>query len=256
MGTVPGVLAAGIEDPNDDDRATEPGADARFTAQASDESHLRSARDLIGYSVRTPEGTAGDVEDFLVDDETYEVRHIVVNTGHAGAGHAVVLDPSFVTRIDSKDRHFDVNASRESIVDGARYEREGSPADSDAERDAALKNALHGDLAGANEAVGAAGGAIAGGILGSIAGPPGVAAGALLGGIAGAITEAALENGAADDATRARELDAELGISGGDIGAKSLRHPPAKRAAYTGASVGADGSSDSAPAEGPIPSTR
>ena len=237
MGAVPGVLATALDDAPDlrDDRPTEPYGDP---PSETSETHLRSAREILGYHVQAEDGMAGHVEDLLVDDESYEVRAIVVNTGSAGLGHRVLLAPSEVARVSWEERNLYVGAW--PPAGGA--------------------NGVDGESYAAHEALGAAGGALTGGILGSIAGPPGVAAGVILGGVAGAVTEAALESGAVQDVTRERELDAELGISGGDIGAKNLRHPPPKRGAYSGASsgasVGAGGSSGEAPAEGPIPSNR
>jgi len=233
MGAVPGVLATAIDDAADlrDDRPTEPYSDP---ALETSETHLRRARDVLGYRVHANDGVAGHVEDYLVDDESYEVRAIVVNTGSAGLGRRVLLAPAEVTRVSGEERNLYVDAWPEA----------GAP------------NGVDGDTYAAHEALGAAGGALTGGILGSIAGPPGVAAGVILGGVAGAVTEAALENGAVEEGARERELDAELGISGGDIGAKNLRHPPPKRGAYSGASAGADGPSGDAPAEGPMPPSR
>jgi sporulation protein YlmC with PRC-barrel domain len=259
MGAVPGVLATAgdEEDPLGDDRPTEPGADAAFETA---ETHLRSARELLGYHVQTEEGVAGQVEDFLVDDETYEVRNLVVNTGHASVategGQRVLLAPAAVTRVSWEERNLYVSASRQAVVEGIPYERSERNVTADGDPADAPENLIETDTAAAHEAVGAAGGAIAGGILGAVAGPPGAAAGAVLGGIAGAVTEAALERGAKNDAARTREVDAQLGVSGGDIGAPNLRHPPAKRGVYTGASVGVSGSSDEVPAEGPIPPSR
>jgi hypothetical protein len=210
--------------------------------------------------VQTEEGVAGHVEDFLVDDETYEVRNLVVNTGHASVategGQRVLLAPAAVTRVSWEERNLYVSASRQAVVEGIPYERSERNVTADGDPADAPENLIETDTAAAHEAVGAAGGAIAGGILGAVAGPPGAAAGAVLGGIAGAVTEAALERGAKNDAARTREVDAQLGVSGGDIGAPNLRHPPAKRGVYTGASVGVSGSSDEVPAEGPIPPSR
>jgi sporulation protein YlmC with PRC-barrel domain len=250
VGALPEGLAAAIDDDDLGDRPTEPGADARFE---TGETHLRSAREVLGYRVQTEEGAAGHVEDFLVDDETYEVRNLVVKTSRAGAdaGQQVLLAPSAVTRISGEERNLYVSASLRAVVEGIPRAEGITTTDGDPTDPA--EDLMEGDTHAAHEAVGAAGGAITGGILGAVAGPPGVAAGAVIGGIAGAVAEAALERGTEDQEARTRELDAELGIDGGDIGAKNLRHPPAKRGTYAGASVGLGGSSGEAPAEGPIP---
>jgi len=103
-----------------------------------------------------------------------------------------------------------------------------------------------------HEAEGAASGAVVGAVVGSAAGPAGVAAGAVLGGIAGALAGAVLDQDASERAARTRELDAMIGVSGGDLGAPNLKHRPAKIGAYSAASVGEGRSASGDPAEGPI----
>lgn len=88
--------------------------------------------------------------------------------------------------------------------------------------------------------------------MGAMAGPPGAAAGAVIGGIVGALASTAYEKGSAEEAARDRMLDAELGISEGDVGAPNLEHPPAKIGAYSAAASGAGSSMGDEPAEGPI----
>ena len=105
------------------------------------------------------------------------------------------------------------------------------------------------------EIEGGGGGAIAGAAVGSLAGPPGAAVGAVIGAVAGAIMGAAFEDGEASKDAEERKLDEETGVSGGEMGAPNLKHPPAKVGAYSGASSGAGASSseeDEESAEGPM----
>lgn len=105
------------------------------------------------------------------------------------------------------------------------------------------------------EIEGGGGGAIAGAAVGSLAGPPGAAVGAVIGAVAGAIMGAAFEDGEAAKDAEERKLDAEAGVSGGEMGAPNLKHPPAKVGAYSGASSGAGSTEgDEEPAEGPMQS--
>lgn len=103
-----------------------------------------------------------------------------------------------------------------------------------------------------HEAEGGVAGALAGAAMGAVAGPPGAAAGAVIGGIVGAMAAAALERDSVARAAVDRELDEEIGVSGGDLGAPNLEHPPSKRGLYSMATSGAGASGGSAPAEGPI----
>lgn len=104
----------------------------------------------------------------------------------------------------------------------------------------------------AHEAEGVAAGALAGAALGLAAGPPGIAVGAVIGGVAGAISGAVLDSESSRQASRSRELDRQIGVSEGDLGASNLEHPPAQRGAYSAGSAGVDSSSGEEPAEGPM----
>lgn len=95
-------------------------------------------------------------------------------------------------------------------------------------------------------------GALAGAAMGGIGGPPGAAAGAVIGGIVGAMAAGVAEKNSAYRAMIDRELDAEIGVSRGDVGAPNVKHPPPKAGLYSSASSGAGLSGDSAPAEGPM----
>jgi len=95
-------------------------------------------------------------------------------------------------------------------------------------------------------------GAFVGGVVGAAAGPPGIVAGAIMGGVAGALSALALETWNDTISARTRELDEEIGVIGGDLGAPNLEHPPALIGAYSAASMGAAGGAEHTPAEGPI----
>ncbi|MGO9837705.1 MAG: hypothetical protein ACLP1X_26255 [Polyangiaceae bacterium] len=102
-----------------------------------------------------------------------------------------------------------------------------------------------------HEAEGGASGAMVGAIVGASAGPPGMVAGAIMGGIAGALAGGALDTESAASEKRTRELDEEIGVSGGELGAPNLKHPPPTGGAYSAASSGVSPAQET-PAEGPI----
>ena len=41
---------------------------------------LRSTREVIGYYIEATDGDIGHVEDFLIDDENWATRYMVVDT--------------------------------------------------------------------------------------------------------------------------------------------------------------------------------
>ena len=103
-----------------------------------------------------------------------------------------------------------------------------------------------------HEAEGIAGGAITGAVLGAIAGPAGAAAGAIVGGIAGAAAAIAVDDEAARQREHAHQLDVDIGVEEGEIGAPGLKHPPARIGAFSSGSMGAGGETAASPAEGPM----
>jgi polyisoprenoid-binding protein YceI len=70
-----------------------------------------------------------------------------------------------------------------------------------------------------HEAEGGASGALAGAIVGAAAGAPGAIAGAIMGGIAGALAGAVLDQESTAKQQRIRDLDEEVRVSGGALGA-------------------------------------
>lgn len=104
----------------------------------------------------------------------------------------------------------------------------------------------------AHEAEAGVAGAVAGGVMGAVAGPPGAAVGAVIGGVVGAVLAAVSDEKDTEEAAADRELDEDIGVIGGDLGAPNLEHPPAKRGAYSAASVGVGSSATAEPAEGPM----
>lgn len=107
----------------------------------------------------------------------------------------------------------------------------------------------------AREAQGLASGALAGVAIGCVAGPPGAIAGAIIGGVAGTLAGAALDTEDVIHERHERQLDEDIGVIGGELGAPNLDHPPeSRRSWYSLASMGVHRDEEATPpAEGPIP---
>ena len=99
---------------------------------------------------------------------------------------------------------------------------------------------------------GAVVGALAGAAVGAIAGPAGLVTGTAVGALLGAAAGRALDASDAARDRRDRELDEEIGIAGGDMGAAPEHQPPPYRGTYSSASAGVSTGGGVA-ADGPIP---
>ena len=47
----------------------------------SGDPHLRSTQTLTGYQIPTSDGAIGQITGFIMDDKSWEIRHLVVDTG-------------------------------------------------------------------------------------------------------------------------------------------------------------------------------
>ena len=62
--------------------------------------HLRSSRDVTGHRIQAGDGDVGHVEDFIVDDQTWRVHYLVVDTRDWWPGKMVLFAPSWIKTIN------------------------------------------------------------------------------------------------------------------------------------------------------------
>jgi hypothetical protein len=93
-------------------------------AQQSDDPHLRSAKEVTGYYIEATDGDIGHVEDFIIDDETWEIRYMVVDTKNWWPGKKVVVAPEWIERVSWTDSKVYVDLSRDAIQSGPEFDPE------------------------------------------------------------------------------------------------------------------------------------
>ena len=62
--------------------------------------HLRSTTEISGYRVLATDGEVGTVKDFLVDEEGWMVRSLVIDMGGAGSGRKIRLSPAWLGDVE------------------------------------------------------------------------------------------------------------------------------------------------------------
>jgi sporulation protein YlmC with PRC-barrel domain len=89
--------------------------------------HLRSTHEVTGYHIQADDGEIGHVEDFIVDDETWAIRYLVVGTRNWWPGKRVLISPQWIKRVTWSERKVLVNLSRETIKRSPEYTEESLP---------------------------------------------------------------------------------------------------------------------------------
>lgn len=82
---------------------------------SDEDPHLRSAKDIRGYHLRGSDGEVGHVEDFILDDATWQIRYLVVNTSNWWLGDLVLVSPIWADRISWEEHMVYLDLSRKQI---------------------------------------------------------------------------------------------------------------------------------------------
>jgi sporulation protein YlmC with PRC-barrel domain len=77
--------------------------------------HLRSSKEVIGYHIQARDGEIGHVEDFVVNDETWTIHFVVVNTRNWWPGRKVLMAPMWIKQVDWAAGKVEVDLSRGTI---------------------------------------------------------------------------------------------------------------------------------------------
>jgi uncharacterized protein YrrD len=84
--------------------------------------HLHSARDVMGYYVQAADDDVGHVEDFLVDDHSWAIRYLVVDTRNWLPGRNVVIAPSWIKTVSWDDSRVYVDLLRKEVETAPAYD--------------------------------------------------------------------------------------------------------------------------------------
>ena len=79
------------------------------------EAHLRSAQSVSGYHVNASDGEIGHVCDFMVDDQSWTIRQLVIKTERQFSGKEVAIPTRDIGRISYAESTLFVSLTRESI---------------------------------------------------------------------------------------------------------------------------------------------
>jgi sporulation protein YlmC with PRC-barrel domain len=114
---------AGFEgDPAEREREEAAYIEAQRARHRNDDPHLRSCKAVIGYHIHATDGEIGHVEDLLVDEQTWAIRYIVVNTSNWWVGHKVLVAPQWNTGVHWSDKSVSVDLTRAAVKAAPAYE--------------------------------------------------------------------------------------------------------------------------------------
>lgn len=96
------------------------GGEAQSGDQGGDH-HLRSTQEVTMYDIHATDGDIGGVEDFIIDDVTWTIRYLIVDTGNWWPGKRVLISPEWIERVSWDESKVFINLTREEIKASPAY---------------------------------------------------------------------------------------------------------------------------------------
>lgn len=86
------------------------------------DTHLRRTREVIGYLAAGRDGELGRVHDFILDDETWDLRYLVLDTGIIIPDKKVLIAPFWIKGIHYDDREVYIDLKEQVIKDSPDFD--------------------------------------------------------------------------------------------------------------------------------------
>jgi PRC-barrel domain len=88
------------------------------------DAHLRSTNVVDGYHIQATDGAIGHLEDFIVDDDNWVIRYLIVDTQNFWPGRKVLISPKWIERVSWHESKVFVNLTCEEIRKSPDYREE------------------------------------------------------------------------------------------------------------------------------------
>jgi len=77
--------------------------------------HLQSIAAVTGYYIKASDGEVGHVENFLIDDTSWDIRYLIVETRNWWPGKHVLVSPYAVREISWSDHQIRLDLARDKV---------------------------------------------------------------------------------------------------------------------------------------------
>lgn len=83
---------------------------------------LRSAREVTGYKIAARDGDIGKVDNFLIDEESWRILYMVVDTGNWLPGRKVLISPAWIEAISWSESKVRLDLNQDTIRNSPEYD--------------------------------------------------------------------------------------------------------------------------------------
>ena len=83
--------------------------------------NLRSTHNVSGYAVQAIDGEIGHVEDFIIDDDTWKIRYLIIDTQNWWQGKKILISPQWINHISWDESKVFITLLSEAIKHSPEY---------------------------------------------------------------------------------------------------------------------------------------
>ena len=95
---------------------------AEMARRQGDDPHLRSSNTVMNYYIHATDGDIGHVQGLLVEEKTWAIRYLIVNTSNWWLGHQVLIAPQWIQDVSWLEATVSVNLTRQAVKDAPAYD--------------------------------------------------------------------------------------------------------------------------------------
>jgi hypothetical protein len=127
-GFYPGLMLAGsagvggynahILDP----RSLDAAKDHELGLDRRSDPHLRSCKAVTNYHIEAKDGDIGHVSGLLIDEETWAIRYLIVDTSNWWMGHQVLIAPQWILSVVWEESTVAVDLTRAEVQGAPAYD--------------------------------------------------------------------------------------------------------------------------------------
>jgi hypothetical protein len=91
-----------------------------------DDPHLRSGNSIMRYYVHATDGDIGHVQGLLVDEKSWAIRYLIVNTSNWWLGRQVIVAPQWIDHVSWAESTVFADLTRQIIKSSPSYDAAAS----------------------------------------------------------------------------------------------------------------------------------
>ena len=84
--------------------------------------HLRSINEVCGYSIQVRDGSIGQVEDFVMDDTTWKLHYMIVDTGNWLPGKHVLISPEWIQEVSWSEQTVNLELTKKGVESSPEFD--------------------------------------------------------------------------------------------------------------------------------------